>query len=98
MGVLGRVLFVSHGGGAKKKWASLRNCRLTLLEPQSRFGDNWGQLTWNLSGLSPKRDWSSKRVKDTKRNTSVEELGNVLVRTCSLPRRATLCRGIDEQW
>ena len=36
---------------------------LTLLEPQSRFGDNWGQLTWNLSALSPKRDCSYKRVK-----------------------------------
>ena len=34
---------------------------LTLLGLQSRFGDNWGQLTWNLTGLSPKRDWSSKR-------------------------------------
>ena len=40
----------------------------TLLEPQSRFGDNWGQITWNLSGVSPKRDWSSKRV-----NTSTTE-------------------------
>ena len=36
---------------------------LTLLGLQSRFGDNWGQITWNLSALSPKRDWSSKGVK-----------------------------------
>ena len=38
---------------------------LTLLEPQSRFGDNLGQTTWNLTGgVSPKkRDWSSKGVK-----------------------------------
>ena len=36
---------------------------LTLLGPQPRFGDNWGQITWNLSGVSPKRDWSSKMVK-----------------------------------
>ena len=35
---------------------------LTLLELQSRFGENWGQITWNLSALSPKRDWSSKGV------------------------------------
>ena len=35
----------------------------TLLGPQSRFGDNWGKTTWNLSGASPKQDWSSKRVK-----------------------------------
>ena len=35
---------------------------LTLLGLQSRFGDNWGQTTWNLTGLSPKRDWGSKRV------------------------------------
>ena len=35
---------------------------LTLLGLQSRFGGNWGQITWNLIGLSPKRDWSSKRV------------------------------------
>ena len=37
---------------------------LTLSGLQSRFGDNWGQVTWNLSGLSPKRDWSSRGVKD----------------------------------
>ena len=36
---------------------------LTALALQSRFGDNWGQITWNLSCLSPKRDRSSKRVK-----------------------------------
>ena len=35
---------------------------LTLLGLQSRVGDNWGQITRNMSGLSPKRDWSSKRV------------------------------------
>ena len=35
---------------------------LTLLELQSRFGDNWGHITWNVSALSPKRDWSSKGV------------------------------------
>ena len=29
---------------------------LTLLGLQSRFGDNLGQITWNLSALSPKRD------------------------------------------
>ena len=34
---------------------------LTLLGLQSRFGDNWRQITRNVSGLSPKRDWSSKR-------------------------------------
>ena len=33
---------------------------LTLLGLQTRFGDNWGKITWNLSGLSPKRDCSSK--------------------------------------
>ena len=33
---------------------------LTLLGPQSRFGDNGGLITWNLTGLSPKRDWSLK--------------------------------------
>ena len=37
---------------------------LTLLGLQSRFGDNLGQATWKLAGVSPKRDWSSKRVKD----------------------------------
>ena len=26
---------------------------ITLLELQSRFGDNWEHITWNLSGLSP---------------------------------------------
>ena len=36
---------------------------LTLLGLQSRFGDNWEKITWNLSGLPPKRDWSSKGVK-----------------------------------
>ena len=35
---------------------------LTLLGLQSRFGDNLGQNTWNLTVVSPKRDWSSKRV------------------------------------
>ena len=34
----------------------------TLLGLQSRFGDNLGQSTWNLTGASPKRDWSSKRL------------------------------------
>ena len=37
--------------------------RLTLLGLQTRFGDNWGKNTWSLSGLSRKRDWSSKGVK-----------------------------------
>ena len=56
---------------------------LTLLGLQSRFGDNLGQTTWNLTGVSPKRDWSSKRVKkphiiqdfffQRKRATSVAE-------------------------
>ena len=35
---------------------------ITLLGLQSLFGDNWEQITWNLRGLSPKRDWNSKRV------------------------------------
>ena len=34
-----------------------------MLGLQSRFVYNWGQITWNLSRVSPKRDWSSKRVK-----------------------------------
>ena len=37
---------------------------LTRLGLQSRFGDNLGQTTWDLTGVSPKRDWSSKRVKE----------------------------------
>ena len=37
---------------------------LTLLGLQSRFGDNRGQNTRNLSVLSPKPDWSSKGVKE----------------------------------
>ena len=42
---------------------------LTLLGLQSRFGDNWGEITWNLSALSPKRDWSSKKkLSDTEDN------------------------------
>ena len=35
---------------------------LTLLGLQSRFGDNWGQTTRNLSGLPPKRGCGSIRV------------------------------------
>ena len=35
---------------------------LTFLGLQSRFGDNLRQTTWNLTGVSPKRDWSAKRV------------------------------------
>ena len=35
---------------------------LTLLVLQFRFGDNCRQITYNLTGLPPKRDWSSKRV------------------------------------
>ena len=42
---------------------------LTLLGLQSRLGDNLGQTTWNLSGVSPKRDWSLARV-----NTAVPVL------------------------
>ena len=37
---------------------------LTILGLQSRFGDKVGQTTWNLTGVSPNRDWSSKRVKE----------------------------------
>ena len=33
---------------------------LSLYGPQSRFGDNWRQITWSLSGLSPKRDSGSE--------------------------------------
>ena len=58
---------------------------LTLLEPQSRFGDNWGQHTWNLSGLSPKRDWSSKRFflpVDTSTSGVMCLLSCVLFRYC----------------
>ena len=29
---------------------------------QSRFGDDWGHITWNLNALSPTWDWSSKGV------------------------------------
>ena len=36
---------------------------LFILGLQSRFGDNWGQNTWNLSGLFPKRDWTSIGVR-----------------------------------
>ena len=28
----------------------------------AHFGDNEGQITWNMSGLSPRRGWSSTRV------------------------------------
>ena len=38
---------------------------LTLSGLQSRFGDNWGQITWNLTGLSPKRGWSSMGINTT---------------------------------
>ena len=44
-------------------YRSVEGGQLTLLEPQSHFGDNLGQTTWNLTGVSPKRDWSSKGVK-----------------------------------
>ena len=44
---------------------SLLIIMLTLLGLQSRFGDNSGQTTLNLSGVSPKRDWSSKRVNNS---------------------------------
>ena len=57
--------------------------QLTLLELQSRFGDNWGQITWNLSALSPKRDWSSKGVKREKNMVSI-------IVTNSLPACACL--------
>ena len=33
---------------------------------QSRFGNNSGQTTWNLNGVSPKRDRSSKRAKHSR--------------------------------
>ena len=48
---------------------------LTLLGPQARFGDNGGQTTWNLCGLSPKRDWTSKRVGRAHTNTHHENGG-----------------------
>ena len=37
-----------------------------LLGLQSRFGYYWGKITWNLSGLSPKQDWSSKGLKKSR--------------------------------
>ena len=45
------------------EWSRCPILDLTLLGLQSRFGDDWGQITWNLSALSPKRGWSSKGVK-----------------------------------
>ena len=53
---------------------------LTLLEPQSRFGDNLGQTTWNLTGVSPKRDWSSKGV-NTINNVLMETVLFLIVNT-----------------
>ena len=44
---------------------------LTLLGLQSRFGDNWGQITWNLTALSPHRDWSSKGVNSSPQYNAV---------------------------
>ena len=35
---------------------------LTRLGLQSRFGDDWGQITWSLNALSPKRDCGSEGV------------------------------------
>ena len=45
---------------------------LTLLGLQSRFGDNWGQITWNLSALFPKRDWSPKWVNVKNRHNLIQ--------------------------
>ena len=42
-----------------------RDCSLTLLGLQSCLGDNLGQTTWNLTGVSPKRDCGTKSVKST---------------------------------
>ena len=37
--------------------------RLNSLRTAVSFRDNWGHITWNMNGQSPKRDWGSKRVK-----------------------------------
>ena len=63
-----------HNGAAVLKrlrtalsiWSQKRlgiGVRFTLLGLPFRAGDNWGQITWSLSGLSRKRDWSSNGVK-----------------------------------
>ena len=55
----------------------------SLLEPQSRFGGNLGQITWSLSALSPKRDWSSKGVNPLR--TAFPFWGQTSQITTSLP-------------
>ena len=47
---------------------------LTLLGLQSRFGDNLGQATWKLSGVSPKRDCGSKIMQVVRVPTRQNEL------------------------
>ena len=56
----------------KSRWYAQILSPFNPLGLQSRFGDNWRQITLNLSGLSPKRDWSSKRVK-TRRPPFVQD-------------------------
>ena len=45
----------------RASYSCIRISHLTLLGLQSRFGDNLGQTSRNLTGVSPKRDWGSKR-------------------------------------
>ena len=56
----GRIFVASASPmpSTEKKWTRHPS---PLLGPQSRFGDNRGKTTRNLSGLPPKRDCSSRR-------------------------------------
>ena len=56
--------FFFPAGSEVKAVVKKNTVLLTLLGLQSRFADNWVKITWNLGGLFPKRDWSSKGVND----------------------------------
>ena len=66
---------------------------LTLLGLQSRFENNWGQITRNVTALSPKRDWSSKGVNPFR--TAVPLWGQTIQISSSLsPKRGCGPKGV----
>ena len=84
MAMFVRALRHFHGGWVGS--SSLIRSLLTLLGPRSRFGDNGGQTTWNLSCVSPTRDWSSKTYRYT-----------VMFSRCFNPRKPHVCHNLWER-
>ena len=56
------VIVTSFRGSVEWRWRTEQNEGATLDTPFTTADPFWGQNTWKLTGLPPKRDRSSKRL------------------------------------